>query len=171
MPNFFSRISTWLEKDCTIKKYFIYSPFMGQRKRKKSKRGPNSSETEEAMAALASNGDDSMYNDLKNSMDCLRQVVSEGFAKLHSDLDKLWFEFKTEIEAIKLSIKDIEKSLIYTQSEVEGLKEHFEMERKEHLKEVDTLNEKIADLEDGLKQEVQNKYSIGTAHTTREPTL
>ena len=61
---------------------------MGQRKRKKSKRGSSSSETEEAMAALASNGDNSMYDDLKNSLDCLRQVVSEGFVKLHSDLDK-----------------------------------------------------------------------------------
>ena len=78
------------------------------------------------MAASASNGDNSMYNDLKNSLDCLRQVVSEGFVKI-CYLDKLWFEFKTEIEAVKLSIKDIEKSLTYTQREVEGLKEHFEM--------------------------------------------
>ena len=30
------------------------------------------------------------------------------------------------------------------------------MEMKEHSKEVDTLNKKITDLEDGLKQEVQN---------------
>ena len=134
--------------------------FYGPKKAEKSKRGSASSETEEAMAALGSNGDDSMYNDLKNSMDCLRQVVSEGFVKLHSDLDKLRFEFKTEIEAVKLSIKDIEKSLTYTQSEVEGLKEHFEMERKEHLKEVDTLNEEIADLEDGLKQKVENNIAL-----------
>ena len=103
---------------------------MGQRKRKKSKRGSSSSETDEVMAASASNGDDSMYNDLKNSLDCPRQVVSEGFVKLHTDLHKLRFEFKTEIEAVKLSIKDIEKSLTYTQSEVGGLKEHFEMEMK-----------------------------------------
>ena len=41
---------------------------------------------------------------------------------------------------------------------------------KEHSKEVDNLNEKIADLEEGLKQEVENN-SIGTVHTTREPTL
>jgi len=45
-----------------------------------------------------------------------------------------------------LSIKDIEKSLTCTQSEVEELKEHFEMETKEHAKEVDALNKKIADL-------------------------
>ena len=52
-----------------------------------------------------------MYNELKNSLDCLRQVVSEGFVKLHTDLDRLRFEFKAEIDAVKLSIKDIEKSL------------------------------------------------------------
>ena len=91
---------------------------MGQGKRKKSKRGSSSWETEEVMAASASNGDSSMYNYLKNSLDCLRQVVSEGFIKLHTDLDKLRFEFKTEIEVVKMSLKDIEKSLTYTQSEV-----------------------------------------------------
>ena len=76
---------------------------MGQRKRKKSKRGSSLSETKEVMAAMASNGDDNMYNDLQNSLDCLRQVVSERFVKLQ-------FEFKTEIEAVKISIKDIEKA-------------------------------------------------------------
>ena len=108
-----------------------------------------------------------MYNGLKNSMDCLRQVVSEGFVKLHTDLDKLRFEFKTELDAVKLSIRDIEKSLTYTQSEVEGLKEHFEMEAKELLKEVDTLNSKIADLEDRLKREVENNIAL-EQYTRRE---
>ena len=62
------------------------------------------------MAASADNGDESMHNELKYSMDCLRQVVSEGFVKLHTDLEKLRFEFKTEIDEVKLSIKDIEKA-------------------------------------------------------------
>ena len=141
--------------------------FYGPKNAEEIKTGSSLSETEEGMAASASNGDDSMYNDLKNSLDCLRQVVSEGFVKLHTDLDKLRFEFKTEIEAVKLSIKDIEKSLTYTQSEVEGLKEHFEMEMKEHSKEVDTLNKKIADLEDGLKQEVENNIAL-EQYTRRE---
>ena len=112
------------------------------------------------MAASASNGGDSMYNDLENSLDCLRQVVSEVFVKLHTDLDKLRFEFKTEIDAVKVLIKDIGKSLTYTQSEVEGLKEHFEIKRNQHSKEMDTLNEKIADLEDRLKQEVENNIAL-----------
>ena len=141
---------------------------MGQRKRKKSKRGSSSSETEEVMAASTSNGGvDSMYNELKNSMDCLRQVVSEGFVKLHTDLDKLRFEFKTELDAVKLSTRDIEKSLTYTQSEVDDLKEHFETEAKELTKEVGTLNKKIADLEDRLKQEVENNIAL-EQYTRRE---
>ena len=100
-------------------------------------------------------------------MDCLKQVVSEEFVKLHTDLDKLRFEFKTEIEAVKLSIKDIEKSLTYTQGEVEHLKKHFEMETKEHSKEVDALNKKIADLEGRLKQEVENNIAL-EQYTRRE---
>ena len=68
----------------------------------------------------------------------------------YTDLDKLRFEFKTEIYAVKLSIKDIEKSLTYTQSEVGDLKERFEMETKDASKEVNSLNKKIADLEDRL---------------------
>ena len=112
------------------------------------------------MAASAKNGDHSLYNELKNSLDSLRQVVSEGFIKLHTDLDKLRFEFKTEIDALKLSIKDIEKSLTYTQSEVEDLKEHFEMETKEHSKEMLALNEKIVHLEGRLKQEIENNITL-----------
>ena len=140
---------------------------MGQRKRKKSKRGSSSSESQVMAASTSNGGGDNMYNELKNSMDCLRQVVSEGFVKLHIDLDKLRFEFKTELDAVKLSTRDIEKSLTYTQSEVEDLKEHFDTEAKELTKEVDTLNKKIADLEDRLKQEVENNIAL-EQYTRRE---
>ena len=80
------------------------------------------------------------------------------------------FEFKTEIDAVKLSIKDIEKSLTYAQSEVEDLKEvkeRLEMDTKEHSKELNTLNKKIADLEDILKQEVENNVAL-EQYTRRE---
>ena len=133
---------------------------MSGRKHKKEKHGSSSSGTEEVMAVSANNGDDSINNELKDSLDCLRQAVLEGFVKLHTDLDKLRFEFKTEIDAVKLSIKDIDKSLTYTQSEVEDLKEHFEMETKEHSKEVVALKKKIADLEGRLKEEVENIIAL-----------
>ena len=67
-------------------------------------------------------------------------------------MDKLRCEFKTEIDTVKLSIKDFQKSVTYTQSEVEDLKEHFEMETKEYSNEVDAINKKIADLDGRLKQ-------------------
>ena len=40
---------------------------------------------------------------------------------LNTDLDKLRFEFKTEIDAVKLLINDMEKSLTYTLSRVEDV--------------------------------------------------
>lgn len=45
------------------------------------------------------NGGDGLYSDLKSSLDYLRQVVSEGFV---TELDKLRFEFETEIVAVRL---------------------------------------------------------------------
>lgn len=81
------------------------------------------------------------------------------FVKLHTGMDKLRFEFKTEKDAVKLLIKDIDESLTYTWSKVKDLKEHFEMETKEHSKKVDALN-KIPDLERRLKQEVKNNIAL-----------
>lgn len=80
-------------------------PFMCERKGKELKRGSSSSGTEEVMAASSNNGDDSIYNDFKSSLDRLGQITSDGFIKLHTDLDKLRFEFKTEIDASKISRK------------------------------------------------------------------
>ena len=106
-------------------------PCMGGKKRKKPKRGSSSSGNEEdIMAASNVNNGESIYSDLKYSIDCLRQIVSEGFVKLQSDLDVLRSEFKTDIDQAKLSINDIEKSLTFTQSEVEDLKEQFQTEQK-----------------------------------------
>ena len=95
-------------------------------------------------------------------------MASEGFVKLHTDLEKLRFEFWTQVDAVKLSIKGIEKNLTYNQSEVEDLKEHFEMETKEHFERSGHLkNKKIANLEDRLKQEVENNIAL-EQYTRRE---
>ena len=45
--------------------------------------------------------------------------------------------------------------------------EHFEMKTKDYSKEVDTLHKKIADLEDRLKQEVENNTAL-EQYTRRE---
>ena len=36
------------------------------------------------------------------------------FVKLHTGMDKLRFEFKTDKDAVKLLMKDIDESLTYT---------------------------------------------------------
>ena len=61
-------------------------------------------------------------NGLRYSIDCLRTIVSKGFAKIHADLDILRVEFKSEMERVKGSMKDIEQSWNFTQGEVEVLK-------------------------------------------------
>ena len=58
---------------------------------------------------------------LKDSIDCLKKVVSEGFSKLHKDMDKLRHEFKEDLDGVKGTIKDIEESLSSTQ-DIESLK-------------------------------------------------
>ena len=70
--------------------------------RKRLKQGSSSSVDEEEMAA-------SKYESLQNSIDSLNKVVTDGFANIHTDIDNLRFKFKTEIDGIKSTIKDIEK--------------------------------------------------------------
>ena len=84
---------------------------------KRSKQGSSSSIEEEG----TSRPDNLQL--LKDSIDCLKKVVSEGFAKLHEDMDKLRHEFKEDLDVVKGTIKDVEESLSSTQEDVESLKE------------------------------------------------
>ena len=70
--------------------------------RKRLKQGSSSSVDEEEMAA-------SKYESLQNSIYSLNKVVTDGFANIHTDIGNLCFKFKTEIDGIKSTIKDIEK--------------------------------------------------------------
>ncbi|KAL9958060.1 hypothetical protein ACROYT_G035027 [Oculina patagonica] len=119
------------------------------------------------MAASSVDNGESIYSDLKYSIDSLRKIVTEGFAKVHTDLDVLRAEFKADIDQVNSSIKDIEKSLSSTQSEVEELKEQFQTEQKARSKDLDALNKKIVDLERRLKQEVENNITL-EQYTRRE---
>ena len=62
----------------------------------------------------------SKFKSLQNSIAGLNKVMTDGFANIHTDIDNLRFEFKTEIEGIKSTIKDIELtnrrqfSMVYT---------------------------------------------------------
>ena len=137
----------------------------GGRKTKKPKHSSSSSGNEEGMAASGEkNGDE---NGLQHSIDCLKTIVSKGFAKIHADLDILRAEFKSEMKEVKGSIKDIEQSLSFTQGEVEVLKEQLKKESEGRATDTDTLNKKIADLDRRLKKEVENNTNL-EQYTRRE---
>ena len=128
--------------------------------RKRSKRGTDSS-VEENMAATASN------QDLKDSIASLTKVVTEGFATIHSDMDKLRHEFKIDLDEVRDKIKELEAGLTYNQEEVSSLNEKAAKSSEEHAKDVATLTERIADLEQQLKQELENNIKL-EQYTRRE---
>ena len=74
--------------------------------KKRSKQGSSSSIKEEEGTIRPVN-----VQMLKDSINCLKKVMSEGFAKLHEDMDKLRHEFKEDLDGVKGTIKDIEESL------------------------------------------------------------
>lgn len=82
--------------------------------KKRPKQGSSSSVDEEHIAA-------SKYKSLQNSIDSWNKVVTDSFANIHSDIDNLRFQFKTEMEGCKCTIKDIEKGLESTQEDVDSI--------------------------------------------------
>ena len=77
--------------------------------------------------------------ELKDSIDCLKTLVTDGLAELHADLDKLRYEFKADINEVKSSIKKLENSIEFTQGEVDTLKEQVEQESKKHATDVESV--------------------------------
>ena len=108
--------------------------------RKRPKQGSSSSVDEDDMAA-------SKFKSLQNSIDGLNKVVTDGFANIHTDIDNLRFEFKTEIEGIKSTIKDIERGLETTKEDVESVKEDVKKVAEDFLESTNTLSGKIVKLE------------------------
>ena len=78
---------------------------------------PSSSSSVEEDDMTASN-----YQSLKFSIDALNHVMTEGFAKIHSDVDNLRLEFKAELAGIKSTINDLETSLNSTQQDIKEKK-------------------------------------------------
>lgn len=152
--------------------------------RKRPKQGSGSSVDEQDMAAIKGKS-------LQNSIDSLNKVVTDGFANVHTDIDNLRFQFKTEMEGIKSTIKDIEKSLESTQKDVESVKEDFKKVAGNRLKNTSTLSGKIVKLEQlskspevtealnakivKLKNPAQatgkGKYQVRTVHAKRKSSL
>ena len=49
--------------------------------------------------------------ELKDAIDCLKKIVTDGLAELHTDLDKLRYDFKADISEVKSSIRKLEDSI------------------------------------------------------------
>ena len=81
-----------------------------------------------------------LYRELKESNECLKRLATEGIARLHGDLDILRSEFKSDIKEMTCTIKDLEKSLNFTQDEVDTFKEIFKKETEERSSGNGTFN-------------------------------
>lgn len=128
---------------------------------KKRPKGSNSSvDEEEDMAA-------SNYKSLRHSVDCLNKTMTDGFTNIHAAIDNLRLEFKTELDGIKSTVKDIEKSLENTQEEVKGVKENVNKVTEDHAKSTETLSAKIVELETQLKEQMENNIRL-EQYTRRE---
>ena len=133
--------------------------------RKRSKRRSSSSTTDESISA----GEEGSYlnKELKDSIDCLKKLVTNGLAELHADLDKLRYEFKADINEVKSSIQKLENSIEFTQGEVDSLKEQVKQESKKHATDVESLHKMVAELELKLKEEVERNINLDQ-YTRRE---
>lgn len=68
--------------------------------------------------------------------------MTEGFAKIHNDIDNLRLEFKTELAGIKSTIKDLETSRNSTNHDVEDLEEDAEEDDRRPFKDFQRLEVK-----------------------------
>ena len=129
--------------------------------KKRSKQGSSSSIEEEG----TSRPDNLQL--LKDTIDCLKKVVSEGFAKLHEDMDKLRHEFKEDLDVVKGTVKDVEESLSSTQEDVESLKEAVKNTSETSAYNIEAMNKRILDLEKQLKLETERNTKL-EQYTRRE---
>ena len=129
--------------------------------KKRSKQGSSSSIEEEGTIRPDN------VQMLKDSIDCLKKVMSEGFAKLYEDMDKLRQKFKGDFDGVKGIIKDIEESLSSTQEDVESLKEAVKNTSVTSAYNIEAMSERILDLEKQLKLETEKNTKL-EQYTRRE---
>ena len=85
----------------------------------------------EKKGSSSSNSDDMAANQnpayqVKDAIDALRQAMEAGFAGLRSEMDKLRYELRGEIDLIKTEMKDFKQSLESTQGDIDLMKEKAE---------------------------------------------
>ena len=109
--------------------------------RKRSKRGSNTSTSDEGKHVLEE--DDYPNKELKDAIDCLKKLATDGLAELHTDLDKLRYHFKADTSEVKSSLRNLEDSIEFTQGEVDTLKEQVNEKSKKHATDVEFLHQKV----------------------------
>ena len=87
--------------------------------------------------------------------------------KLHTDLEKIGYDFKADISEVKSSLRNLEDSIEFTQGEVDTLKEQVNEKSKKHATDVEFLHQKVAELELKLKEEVDRNTNL-EQYTRRE---
>ena len=98
---------------------------MGNRNKRK-KRGSSSSNSDD----MAANQNPAYQ--VKDAIDALRQAMVAGFAGLRSEMDKLRYELKGEIDLhFKTEMKDFKQSLESTQGDIDLMKEKAEKNLQE----------------------------------------
>ena len=70
---------------------------------------------------MAADGDDATR--VKDAIEALREAMEAGFAGLRSDMDKLRYEFKPDIEKFEREMKELKHGLNWTQEDVARLRE------------------------------------------------
>ena len=92
---------------------------------------------------------------LTHSIDCLKKLVTDGFAKINEDMDKLRKEFKEDLNVIKKQIGEIEESLQSTRVVVESLRNEVKNVSATSTDSFEEFNERILYLEKQLKLETE----------------
>ncbi|XP_068749331.1 uncharacterized protein [Montipora capricornis] len=104
---------------------------------------------------------------VKDAIDALRKAMEAGFDGLRSELDKLRYELKNDIDQIRIETQGLKQSLEFTQGDVSAMKEKAEMDLQKTNEELDTLRKRITSLELQLQTEIENNIKL-EQYTRRE---
>ena len=107
---------------------------------------------------------------LRDSVECLRKEMAEGFSKIHTDMDFLRHELKADMKILKEKVKDIERSVEFTQGEVDLLKEDVKAKDAQMTKlqqDNEELDRRMSELIKKLKEEEEKNIQL-EQYTRRE---
>lgn len=104
---------------------------------------------------------------VKDAIDALWEAMETGFDGLRSELDKLRYELKNDIDQIRIETQGLKQSLEFTQGDLAVMKEKAEMDLQKTNEELETLRKRITSLELQLQTEIQNNIKL-EQHTRRE---